>query len=332
VDEIVQQLCGTITALIGELDSMTADAISIGTTLTDARSAIGSVPNIRHRLKRQALRTAKRGAGNAADIAGFTDRIATKLTDVVATCPAPRRAALSVKSSSREGILSCADIADAIRAAQGLIADLKSGLDEIDRLIRDIRLHIERIKQTKSDAWPLAQENIQRSLDRALDSLGHALLTRSQVHNEIRDIEDDLAKLIDKLAKCATGMTATPSPSPSPSTSPKPSPTPSARPGFGVNLNGSWHHNGPGDSTLFACASTDPAQPSASYVYTVTKPDSSKVQEQGTLDSFGEAEFDTAITQFGSYTQAIVVTSPEGTVEQSITTNVTSKQKEDCAA
>jgi hypothetical protein len=108
--------------------------------------------------------------------------------------------------------------------------------------------------------------------------------------------------------------------------------SPSPSPKFGVNLDGSWRHNGPGSSTLFACVSTTPAQPGASYVATVTKPDSTQVTQSGTLDPSGGTQIQTPITQFGNYTEQVAVTSSGSTVTQTTTVNVTSQQRSGCAA
>jgi hypothetical protein len=126
------------------------------------------------------------------------------------------------------------------------------------------------------------------------------------------------------------GIPKTPTPSPTPT--PTPTPGGGGPKSFGVNLNGSWHHNGPGDSTLFACVSTSPAKPGASYEYFVVDPDGDESEQTGTLDASGRAQIQSPITQYGEYDQEIDVTYDGETVTQAATTNVTPAQQEGCAA
>ena len=89
--------------------------------------------------------------------------------------------------------------------------------------------------------------------------------------------------------------------------------------------SGTWHHNGPGDSTLHTCAKTDPAR-GAPYTLTITRPDNSTVNQTGNLDSSGNADIQTPINAYGNYTQSLSVTYGGTTKTTSTTTNVTSTQ------
>ena len=115
-----------------------------------------------------------------------------------------------------------------------------------------------------------------------------------------------------------------------PPTAVVPSPTaasvPSPATGFKVVLAGGHVHNGPGNSTLYECFGTDPAQPGAPYTSTVTRPDGTQANASGSLDGAGKATVATQINQYGPYTQAGAVTSGGATQSQSIQTTVTAAQ------
>lgn len=93
-----------------------------------------------------------------------------------------------------------------------------------------------------------------------------------------------------------------------------------------LEVSATHFHNGPGDSTLFACARTTPAQPGAPYTDTITKPDKSTASRTGVLDSAGKATISTPINQYGDYAQALSVTSGGKTVTKTVTSSVTSTQ------
>jgi hypothetical protein len=95
---------------------------------------------------------------------------------------------------------------------------------------------------------------------------------------------------------------------------------------FILEVSANHFHNGPGDSTLFGCARTSPAQPGASYTDTITKPDKSTASRTDVLDSAGKATISTPINQYGDYTQELAVTSGGKTVTKTVTSSVTSTQ------
>jgi hypothetical protein len=93
-----------------------------------------------------------------------------------------------------------------------------------------------------------------------------------------------------------------------------------------LEISATHFHNGPGDSTLFGCARTNPAQPGASYTDTITKPDKSTVSISGVLDAAGKATISTPINQYGDYTQTLAVTSRAKKVTKTVTSSVTATQ------
>ena len=120
------------------------------------------------------------------------------------------------------------------------------------------------------------------------------------------------------------------SPSPSPSTSPATTGSPSASaspsPSWTLGFSGTWYHYGPGESALFGCVTTNPAQGGAPYNYALTKPDNSMSSKSGNLDTSGKATISTPINQYGTYKQTVSVTSGGVTQEKTTETNVTSSQ------
>ncbi|HEY8740296.1 MAG TPA: hypothetical protein VIN56_06865 [Candidatus Dormibacteraeota bacterium] len=90
--------------------------------------------------------------------------------------------------------------------------------------------------------------------------------------------------------------------------------------------SGYWHHNGPGDSTLFECVVATPADAGADYNVAFEGPSGFNLQMMGKLDSKGKATSGTAIHQYGPYRLTWQATSKGTAKEHTATIDVTPTQ------
>ena len=235
---------------------------------------------------------------------------------------------------------------------EGLFADLTFLNKKLGDLIRDERkgdgldypdlvprvTEIQKAKQEMVDEFFTTEiygvkfSEIFKQLD-CIDSKlslgrGQAWPGSRQSNEKIADFFAMAKKCKEKLEEKLHAANASPSPSPStsPSTTGSPSPSGSASPSWTLGFSGTWYHFGPGESALYGCVTTSPAQSGASYNYSLTKPDNSTTSKSGNLETSGKATISTPINQYGIYKQTVSVTSGGMTQEKTNETNVTSNQ------
>ncbi|MGH2711161.1 MAG: hypothetical protein ACRDH9_08170 [Actinomycetota bacterium] len=204
-----------------------------------------------------------------------------------------------------------------------LLKDLKAGKLDRGEYIREIN-SIERAKHEMVDSYfgtekvfGLPFKDVYLDLERIDVLLWRGAVLLCLDHQEAAERKtEDAKKAKDRLETRLRGVDTDPSPSPSPSPSPP----------WGLGLFGTWYHHGPGESSLFGCVTTDPAQGGAPYDYSVTKPDNSTSSQSGNLDGSGKATISTSINQYGTYKQTVSVTSGGVTQAKTVETNVTSSQ------